>query len=138
MYKLFFHKKPNIIRKMTKKIDFSFLLLLSKSSRETRSLYGAFFMTYAYAVWLCSPFKATVMQQHRQNSEISGHKSQGPPTHSYAEGIRRSSVKYIIRIYTYPSIKQKKIRVRRSSVGCGVAQSGCGVAQLVVRQLAVR
>jgi hypothetical protein len=23
-------------------------------------------MTYAYAVWLCSPFEATVMQQDRQ------------------------------------------------------------------------
>jgi hypothetical protein len=29
-------------------------------------------------------------------------------------------------------------RVRRSSIGCGVAQSGCGVAQLVVSRLAVR
>jgi hypothetical protein len=67
-------------------------------------------MSFGYAV-LSHRYAAAPSKTPKR----SGHKFQQPPTHSYAEGIRRSSVKYIIRIYTYPSIKQKKL-------GCGVAQ----------------
>jgi hypothetical protein len=37
-----------------------------------------------------------------------------------------------------PSLIINYVYVRRSSVGCGVAQLGCGVGQLVPRRLAVR